>query len=80
MLASGGLTGCIGQDIYNLFHRITEWQGLEGTSVGLPVHPPAEAGSPRAGCTGPCPGGSGISPEKETSQPQSHFVRLKGKS
>jgi len=27
-------------------HRITEWSGLEGTSVG---HlPPAEAGSPRA--------------------------------
>ena len=45
-------------------HRITEWRGLEGTSVGHPVQPPAQAGSPRAGCTGPCPGGSGISPEK----------------
>ena len=32
-------------------------------------NPPAKAGSPRAGCTGPCPGGSGISPEKETPQP-----------
>ena len=31
--------------------------------------PPTEAGSPRAGCTGPCPGGSWISPEKETPQP-----------
>jgi len=37
--------------------------------VGHPVQPPAEAGSPRAGCTGPCPGRSGISPEKETPQP-----------
>jgi len=37
--------------------------------VGHPVQPPAQAGSPRAGCTGPCPGGSGISPEKETPQP-----------
>ena len=27
-------------------HRITEWSGLEGTSVGHPVQPPAEAGSP----------------------------------
>jgi len=26
-------------------HRITEWSGLEGTSVGHPVQPPAEAGS-----------------------------------
>ena len=31
--------------------------------------PPAQAGSPRAGCTGPRPGGAGISPEKETPQP-----------
>jgi len=37
--------------------------------VGHLVQPPAEAGSPRAGCTGPRPGGSGISPEKETTQP-----------
>ena len=46
-------------------HRITEWWGLEGTSVGHPVQPPAEAGLPTVGCRGPCPGGSGISPEKE---------------
>ena len=39
-------------------HRITECLGLEGTSVGHPVQHPAEAGSPTAGCTGPCPGGS----------------------
>jgi len=38
--------------------RITEWSGLEGTSVGHPVQPPAEAGSPTAGCTGPRPGGA----------------------
>ena len=36
-----------------VFHRITEWLGLEGTSVGHPVQPPAEAGSPTAGRTGP---------------------------
>jgi len=29
--------------------------------VGHPAQPPAQAGSPRAGCTGPRPGGSGIS-------------------
>ena len=38
--------------------RITEWSGLEGTSVGHPAQPPAQAGSPRAGCTGPRPGGA----------------------
>jgi len=36
-------------------HRIPAWQGLEGTSVGHPAQPPAQAGSPRAGCTAPCP-------------------------
>ena len=40
------------------FHRITEWWGLEGTSVGHPVQPPAQAGSPTVGCRGPCPGRS----------------------
>ena len=50
-------------------NRIPAWSGLEGTSVGHPVPPPAQAGSPRAGCTAPHPGGSGISPEKETPQP-----------
>ena len=50
-------------------HRVPAWQVLEGPSVGHPVQPPAEAGSPRAGCTAPHPGGSGISPEKETPQP-----------
>jgi len=42
---------------------------VAGTSVGHPAQPPAQAGSPRAGCTGSCPGRSGISPEKETLQP-----------
>ena len=37
-------------------HRITEWSGLEGTSEGPLVQPRAKAGSPTAGCTGPCPG------------------------
>ena len=50
-------------------HRITEWSGLAGTSVGHLVQPPAQAGSPTVGCRGPCPGRSGISPEKETPQP-----------
>jgi len=51
-------------------HRMyTAWLGLAGTSVGHSAQPPAQAGSPRAGCRGPCPGGSGVSPEKETPQP-----------
>ena len=33
---------------------------------GHPAQPPAQAGSPRAGCTAPRPGGAGISPEKKT--------------
>ena len=45
------------------FHPHPELQnpsmvGLEGSSVGHPAQPPAEAGSPRAGCTAPRPGGS----------------------
>ena len=39
-------------------HRIPECLGLAGTSVGHPDQPPAQAGSPRAGCTAPRPGGS----------------------
>ena len=53
----------------SLPHRITEWSGLAGTSVGHPAQPPAQAGSPTAGCTAPRPGGAGISPEKETPPP-----------
>jgi len=48
-------------------HRITESQhgwGLAGPSVDPQAQPPAEAGSPRAGCTVPRPGGSGTSPEE----------------
>ena len=56
-------------ETFRYFHRITECWGSEGTSVGHPVQPPAQAGSPTAGCTGPRPGGAWISPEKETPQP-----------
>ena len=52
--------------------RITESQNARGWKGPLWVtqsSPPAEAGSPTAGCTGPCPGGAWISPEKETPQP-----------
>ena len=53
-----------------LFHRITEWWGCKGPLwVIIKSNPPAEAESPTAGCTGLCPGGSWISPEKETPQP-----------
>jgi len=51
---------------------VTESQNHRMVGVGkgplwvTQSNPPAEAGSPTAGCRGPCPGGSGISPEKET--------------
>ena len=51
---------------------ITESQtgrGWKGPLWVTQSNPPTEAGSPRAGCTGPCPGRSRISPEKETPQP-----------
>ena len=51
---------------------ITESQNGQGWKGPLWVtrsNPPAKAGSPRAGCTAPRPGGAGISPEKETPQP-----------
>ena len=44
-----------------MVHRITESQNSRGWKGPLWVtqsNPPAEAGSPTAGCTGPCPGGS----------------------
>ena len=50
-------------------HRTTAQQGLAGPSVGHPAQPPAQAGSPGAGCTAPHPGRLWISPEKETPQP-----------
>jgi len=52
------LSNCLtfqGERVFALLpqnHRITEWSGLEVTSVGHLVRPPAQAGSPRAGCTG----------------------------
>ena len=52
-------------------HSIPESKhgGVEGPSGDPPAQPPAQAGSPRAGCTGPHPAVVGISPEKETPQP-----------
>jgi len=50
--------GCLTAQGSGENHRTTECSGLEGASVGHPVQPPAEAGSPTAGCTGPRPGGS----------------------
>jgi len=44
-------------------------RGWKGPLWVTQSNPPAEAASPTAGCRGPCPGGSGISPEKETPQP-----------
>ena len=54
--------------------KVTESQSQHGRGWQGPLwvtqsNPPAKAGSPTAGCTGPCPGGAGISPEKETPQP-----------
>lgn len=41
--------------IFLLFHRITEWCRLEGTSGGCLSNPPAEAGAPRPHWPGTCP-------------------------
>jgi len=46
--------------------RGTGWNGPLRISQS---NPPAKAGLPTAGCTGPCPHGFGVSPEKETPQP-----------
>jgi len=54
------------------YHRITQSQNVRGWKGPLWViwsNPPARAGSPTVGCTGPCPGGSWISPERENPQP-----------
>lgn len=49
---------------------MTEQLGLEGSSGNHPVQIPAKAGSafrlPETGNTGTCPGGSGMSPERES--------------
>jgi len=44
-------------------------RGWKGPLWVTQSNPPAQAGSPRAGCTAPRPGRAGISPEKETPQP-----------
>ena len=52
--------------------QITESQngrGWEGPLWVIQSKPPAGAGSPTAGCTGPCPGGSWISPDQTSFVP-----------
>jgi len=44
-------------------------RGWKGPLWVIQSNAHAEAGSPTAGCTGPCLGGSRISPEKENPQP-----------
>jgi len=58
MLAERLFSPRIAQNTAQTNHRIPECSGLEGTSVGHPAQPPAQAGSPTAGCTAPRPGGS----------------------
>ena len=54
---------------YAYFTESQNGRGWKGPLWVIWSNPPAEAGSPTAGYTGPCPGGSWISPEKETPQP-----------
>ena len=49
-----------------LHQRYHSMVGVGRDLCGSPSPTPAQAGSPRAGCTAPRPGGAGISPEKET--------------
>ena len=61
---------CKWVDVWHSTDRlVTKSQNVRGWKGPLWVtqpNPPAKAGSPRAGCTGSCPGGSWISPEEET--------------
>jgi len=59
------ISDCPSQD--ELFQKasVTEWLRLEGNSGDCLVHPPAQAGSPEAGCPGPCPPGFLVSPSLE---------------
>lgn len=53
----------------NVYHSITQWLRLEGTSWGHGVLPTTQAGSPRTDCSGLYPDDFGISPRMETLQP-----------
>lgn len=51
------------------YHRTTKWLRLAGTSKGHLVQHPAQAGSIRASCPGPCPDYFWTSPSRKTPQP-----------
>lgn len=57
--------------LYLISQNHTEWLGLEGTCGHHLEQSHAKAGSPRADCTGLCPGGFWVSAEKETPSPSS---------
>lgn len=51
-----------------LYFPKSEGFRLEGTSGGHLVQPPAQAGTPGAGCPGPCTGGFRRAPRRQTPQ------------
>ena len=52
--------------VHGYLQELQNGRGWKGPLGIIQSNPSAEAGSPEAGCTGPCPGGFWISPEKET--------------
>lgn len=75
---------------FHVFHRLTEWLRLKGTSGGHLIQPLAQAEIPRGGCPGPSPGFyrsprreppvSVQTPSKEVKQNKTkkHFLTLRG--